>query len=137
MSRRIICPMLFAPRFSEFSPPCWSPGCCWRRMKVEHQTSNIKRRTRGGGEIRTHEAFRPSGFQDRRNQPLCHPSWEKVISGSAVIIAALLHHSIPPSERGIGAAERSVDKQFGSTPDYVHANVWRWQKRRRAKAGRS
>ena len=30
----------------------------------------------GGGEIRTHEAFRPSGFQDRRNQPLCHPSGE-------------------------------------------------------------
>src|SRR6266481_8579403 len=29
---------------------------------------------RGGGEIRTHEAFRPSGFQDRRIQPLCHPS---------------------------------------------------------------
>ena len=28
----------------------------------------------GGGEIRTHEAFGPSGFQDRRNQPLCHPS---------------------------------------------------------------
>jgi hypothetical protein len=28
----------------------------------------------GGGEIRTHEAFRPSGFQDRRDQPLCHPS---------------------------------------------------------------
>jgi hypothetical protein len=28
----------------------------------------------GGGEIRTHETFRPSGFQDRRNQPLCHPS---------------------------------------------------------------
>ena len=28
----------------------------------------------GGGEIRTHEAFRPSGFQDRRNEPLCHPS---------------------------------------------------------------
>src|SRR5262249_14595642 len=28
----------------------------------------------GGGEIRTHEPFRPSGFQDRRDQPLCHPS---------------------------------------------------------------
>ncbi len=28
----------------------------------------------GGGEIRTHETFRPSGFQDRRDQPLCHPS---------------------------------------------------------------
>src|SRR5216683_1036308 len=32
---------------------------------------------RGGGEIRTHEAFRPSGFQDRRIQPLCHPSERK------------------------------------------------------------
>jgi hypothetical protein len=31
-------------------------------------------RRSGGGEIRTHEAFRPSGFQDRRDQPLCHPS---------------------------------------------------------------
>ena len=31
----------------------------------------------GGGEIRTHEAFRPSGFQDRRIQPLCHPSRKK------------------------------------------------------------
>src|SRR5262245_21877000 len=34
----------------------------------------------GGGEIRTHEAFRPSGFQDRRDQPLCHPSGELVIT---------------------------------------------------------
>src|SRR4030095_8915179 len=33
----------------------------------------------GGGEIRTHEAFRPSGFQDRRDQPLCHPSGKLVI----------------------------------------------------------
>ena len=28
----------------------------------------------GGSEIRTHERFRVSGFQDRCNQPLCHPS---------------------------------------------------------------
>lgn len=35
----------------------------------------------GGGEIRTHEAFRPSGFQDRRNQPLCHPSGEEMCAG--------------------------------------------------------
>jgi hypothetical protein len=34
----------------------------------------------GGGEIRTHEAVRPSGFQDRRNQPLCHPSERIVIN---------------------------------------------------------
>ena len=33
----------------------------------------------GGGEIRTHEAFRPSGFQDRRDQPLCHPSPGSVV----------------------------------------------------------
>jgi hypothetical protein len=35
-----------------------------------------KAKAGGGGEIRTHEAFRPSGFQDRRDQPLCHPSGE-------------------------------------------------------------
>ena len=28
----------------------------------------------GGGGIRTHEAFRPAGFQDRSHQPLDHPS---------------------------------------------------------------
>src|SRR5947208_11033005 len=41
----------------------------------------------GGGEIRTHEAFRPSGFQDRRDQPLCHPSGKAVISGRHASIA--------------------------------------------------
>ena len=29
---------------------------------------------RGGGGIRTHGPLRVSGFQDRRNRPLCHPS---------------------------------------------------------------
>ncbi len=33
----------------------------------------------GRGGIRTHEAFRPAGFQDRCIRPLCHPS-----DGSAV-----------------------------------------------------
>ena len=28
----------------------------------------------GGGGIRTHEPLRVSGFQDRRDRPLCHPS---------------------------------------------------------------
>ena len=28
----------------------------------------------GGGGIRTHEGFRPAGFQDRSHQPLDHPS---------------------------------------------------------------
>ena len=28
----------------------------------------------GGSRIRTYEGFPPSGFQDRRNRPLCHPS---------------------------------------------------------------
>ena len=39
----------------------------------------------GGGEIRTHEAFRPSGFQDRRDQPLCHPSQRMVISDAFAV----------------------------------------------------
>ena len=48
--------------------------CCLATTEVEDQTTNSQHRVGGGGEIRTHEAFRPSGFQDRRNQPLCHPS---------------------------------------------------------------
>jgi hypothetical protein len=45
----------------------------------------------GGGEIRTHEAFRPSGFQDRRDQPLCHPSeW---CLHDCKLITPLLHDS--------------------------------------------
>ena len=43
----------------------------------------------GGGEIRTHEAFRPSGFQDRRDQPLCHPS-------GAANSRSQIHYSITP-----------------------------------------
>src|SRR6266516_2921599 len=39
----------------------------------------------GGGEIRTHEAFRPAGFQDQCNQPLCHPSRNR--SGSTCLVA--------------------------------------------------
>ena len=46
-----------------------------------------KAKAGGGGEIRTHEAFRPSGFQDRRDQPLCHPSGELVISDRGASIA--------------------------------------------------
>ena len=44
----------------------------------------------GGGEIRTHETFRPSGFQDRRNQPLCHPSRPNAHSRSQI------HYPITP-----------------------------------------
>ena len=46
----------------------------------------------GGGEIRTHEAFQPSGFQDRRNQPLCHPS------GAIPVGNSLLQYSVTPSQ---------------------------------------
>ena len=34
----------------------------------------------GGGGIRTHGTLRLSGFQDRRNRPLCHPSFAIIIS---------------------------------------------------------
>ena len=43
----------------------------------------------GGGGIRTHEGLRPSGFQDRRDQPLCHPS------GQTRVMAT--HYSITPT----------------------------------------
>ncbi len=33
----------------------------------------------GGGRIRTHETFRPNGFQDRLLQPLGHSSVAKTI----------------------------------------------------------
>ena len=46
----------------------------------------------GGGEIRTHEAFQPSGFQDRRDQPLCHPS-RPIRVGNSV-----LQYSVTPSQ---------------------------------------
>src|SRR6266513_4861369 len=36
--------------------------------------SSSTRRDGGGREIRTPEGSPPSGFQDRRNRPLCHPS---------------------------------------------------------------
>jgi hypothetical protein len=39
------------------------------RSKVAHRKVNG-----GGGGIRTHEGFRPAGFQDRSHQPLDHPS---------------------------------------------------------------
>ncbi len=32
----------------------------------------------GGGGIRTHETFRPAGFQDQCIQPLCHPSGHRL-----------------------------------------------------------
>ena len=94
----------------------------------------------GGGEIRTHEAFRPSGFQDRRDQPLCHPSRKLLIgdppSGKAtadksvigsLIIAAIFHHfthSIDLRLR-IGMAERWSVEKICSTRPYVHVNLKR------------
>src|SRR5437870_478680 len=51
----------------EFRWICYAEPLCNRLCGRGYEGS-------GGGEIRTHEAFRPSGFQDRRNQPLCHPS---------------------------------------------------------------
>ena len=38
----------------------------------------------GGGGIRTHGTLRPSGFQDRRNRPLYHPS-ENDVSREALL----------------------------------------------------
>src|SRR5205807_9576916 len=43
------------------------PGCGQSKFELH-------RRAGGGGGIRTHEAFRPAGLQDRSHKPLDHPS---------------------------------------------------------------
>src|SRR6266566_9836673 len=53
----------------------------------EHiRLSSLLTEAGGGGEIRTHEAFRPSGFQDRRIQPLCHPSRQNEFARSVPLL---------------------------------------------------
>ena len=49
-------------------------SCYWESALFDHEIYG------GGGGIRTHEAFRPAGFQDRSHQPLDHPSWCFVMS---------------------------------------------------------
>lgn len=41
--------------------------------------SDMEAKNGGGGGIRTHGTFRLSGFQDRRNRPLYHPSVEVLL----------------------------------------------------------
>ena len=48
-------------------------GKCSGRGWISNQ-NQLTERSRGGGGIRTHEDFRPAGFQDRSHQPLDHPS---------------------------------------------------------------
>src|SRR6266567_4472820 len=66
----------------------WNSFCrsCSARVFAANQRSPIETRNLdgGGGEIRTHEAFRPSGFQDRRDQPLCHPSTKSSVQDCAI-----------------------------------------------------
>jgi hypothetical protein len=69
----------------------------------------------GGGGIRTHGALRLSGFQDRRDRPLCHPSSSSPLSekktkistgnlifskpGAATKKISALHHSCQISQK--------------------------------------
>jgi hypothetical protein len=76
-----------------------------RRIAFQKRRQLGKRRFGGGGEIRTHEAFRPSGFQDRRNQPLCHPSGKLVIGDQQSV------------------AKYSRNSKICSTGEYVHVNL--------------
>ena len=45
-----------------------------KKAPVTESTRWIVSKNGGGGGIRTHGPFRVSGFQDRRDRPLCHPS---------------------------------------------------------------
>ena len=47
------------------------------RLLQEYGPQNQTTRFGGGGGIRTHETFRPAGFQDQCDRPLCHPSVKK------------------------------------------------------------
>ena len=49
----------------------------------------------GGGGIRTHGTLRLSGFQDRRNRPLCHPSFVIIISSLISQAYRLEYCSLP------------------------------------------
>jgi hypothetical protein len=63
---------------------------------VEHRTPNVEVKSGGGGGIRTHEAFRPAGFQDRSHQPLDHPSRD-------CVRGLEIHYSITPLLQGESA----------------------------------
>ena len=76
---------------------------------------NIERQSGGGGEIRTHEAFRPSGFQDRRNQPLCHPSGEEMCAGHFATGARVSKRDCESSSP-LFAAQRSHFFPVGTVP---------------------
>src|SRR6266513_2030504 len=61
--------------------------------------SSSTRRDGGGREIRTPEGSPPSGFQDRRNRPLCHPSGAQysiqarpllIVAAAAVLLVPLV-----------------------------------------------
>jgi hypothetical protein len=89
-----------------------------------------KAKAGGGGEIRTHEAFRPSGFQDRRDQPLCHPSGK--LSFDFAIVGAIgnqlaLNKFVgqTPACRLLGwqAKRPAYNGNCFSTARYVHVNL--------------
>ena len=49
-------------------------GRKWKLSFFRYNPLKIRVLDGGGGGIRTHGTLRPSGFQDRRNRPLYHPS---------------------------------------------------------------
>ena len=82
----------------------------------------------GGGGIRTHEGFRPAGFQDRSHQPLDHPSgrlagevchWWKVEQGGSS--APTLDEIGAAPVKGSSNRPRSGRSTF--TALYVHVNL--------------
>ena len=72
--------------------PAWQPSLC----------ASLQAKAGGGGGIRTHEAFRPAGFQDRSHQPLDHPSEN------------LSATSVPPAKRRARSAIFPLDNAICS-----------------------
>jgi len=73
----------------------------------------------GGGGIRTHEGFRPAGFQDRSHQPLDHPSQ----ANSVAPIVPLSCHRARWIERSVA---RCREPRLLSAPSNI-GGLWPWR----------
>src|SRR5205807_10178213 len=85
------------------------PGC-------DQSKFELHRRAGGGGGIRTHEAFRPAGFQDRSHKPLDHPS--ENLDREKCATAERLSKRASPIQAGCSV-------EHNSTKGYVHVNLLR------------
>src|SRR5438045_332733 len=95
--------------FSERSPPSFHSGV------APFACASLQAKAGGGGGIRTHEAFRPAGSQDRSHKPLDHPSrkisvrWKCAIAERLIKLQALWRRFTSAEPELI---RRSIDRRY-------------------------